>query len=82
MLLDFPITEENMFILLKIQKQIKFFFNEIGNSLAVQALDLGAFTALVHVQSLVGKRRSHKPCGAAKKNVIKRMKQCHLQQHG
>ena len=37
-----------------------------GNSLAVQWLGLGAFTAGVRVQSLVEELRSRKPCGAAK----------------
>ena len=39
----------------------------LGNSLAVQWLGLGAFTAGAQVQSLVGKLRSCKPCGMAKK---------------
>ena len=78
-LFGFPITKEKMFILLKNQKQIK--KKEIGNYLAVQVLGLDVFIAMVRVQSLVGEWRSHKPRGAAKKYVIKRMKQCHLQQH-
>ena len=41
-----------------------------GNSLAVQWLGLGAFTATVGVQSLVGELRSHKPPGVAKKKII------------
>ena len=37
-----------------------------GNSLAVQWLGLGTFTAVAQVQSLVGEIRSCKPSGAAK----------------
>ena len=38
----------------------------IGNSLAVQWLGLGTFTAVARVQSLVGELRSHKPCHGPK----------------
>ena len=38
-----------------------------GNSLAVQCLGLGAFTAQTRVWSLVRELGSHKPCGVAKK---------------
>ena len=38
-----------------------------GNSLVVQWLGLGSFTARAQVQTLVGKLKSRKPCGAAKK---------------
>ena len=38
-----------------------------GNSLAVQWLELGAFTAAARVQYLVGELRSHKPRSVAKK---------------
>ena len=41
---------------------------EGGNSLAVQWLGLGAFTAMAQVHSLVGEPISCKPHGAAKKN--------------
>ena len=40
-----------------------------GNSLAVQWLGLGAFTAVAQVQSLVGELRSCKPHGVAKKTL-------------
>ena len=36
-----------------------------GNSLVVQWLGLSTFTAVVRVQSPVGKLRSCKPCGVA-----------------
>ena len=39
----------------------------MGNSLAVQWLGLGAFTAGAQVQSLLGELRSCKPRSAAKK---------------
>ena len=38
-----------------------------GNSLVVQWLRLGTFTAWAQVRSLVRELRSWKPCGAAKK---------------
>ena len=38
-----------------------------GNSLVVQWLGLGTFTAVARAQSLVGELRSHKPCDMAKK---------------
>ena len=41
-----------------------------GNSLAVQGLGLGAFTAVARVQSLVREIRSRKPCGMAKIIII------------
>ena len=40
-----------------------------GNSLAVQWLGLGAFTAVARVQSLAGELRSCKPCGMTKKYI-------------
>ena len=46
-------------------------YSSLGNSLAVQWLGLGAFTARARVQSLVRKRRSHKPRGVAKKKIEK-----------
>ena len=42
-----------------------------GNSLAVQWLGLGAFTAVAQVQSLVRELRSCKPPNAAKKKQKK-----------
>ena len=39
--------------------------HRMGNSLAVQWLGLGAFTARAQVQSLVGELRSRKPRGVA-----------------
>ena len=42
--------------------------NHLRNSLALQWLGLGAFTAVAQVPSLVGKLSSHKPCSAIKKN--------------
>ena len=42
-----------------------------GNSLLVQWLGLGAFNAMVRLQSLVGELRSCKPCGVAPKNKNK-----------
>ena len=39
----------------------------LGNSLAVQGLGLGIFTAMAWVQSLVGELRSHEPHGMEKK---------------
>ena len=45
-----------------------------GNSLAVQGLGLGAFTARARVRSLVGKLRSHNLRGAGKKKK-KRLKE-------
>ena len=50
--------------------QIQFLFSRFyiwENSLVVQWLRLGAFTAVAQVQSLVGELRSHKLCGMAKK---------------
>ena len=44
----------------------------MGTSLAVQWLRLCASNAGAEVQSLVGKLRSHMPCGAAKKNKKER----------
>ena len=41
----------------------------LGNSLEVQWLGLGAFTAVAQVQSLVGELRSCKPHGVAKKTL-------------
>ena len=41
--------------------------DNLGTSLAVQWLGLGAVTAVARVQSLVGEPGSHKICGAAKK---------------
>ena len=41
-----------------------------GDSLAVQWLGLGAFTAEAQVLSLVGKLSSHKPCSALKKCLL------------
>ena len=38
-----------------------------GSSLAVQWLGLSTFTAGAQFQSLVGKLKSHKPCGVTKK---------------
>ena len=38
-----------------------------GNSLTIQWLRHGTFTAMAWVQSLVRKLRSPKPCGAVKK---------------
>ena len=38
-----------------------------GSSLAVQWLGLSTFSAGAQVQSLVGKLKSHKPCGVTKK---------------
>ena len=40
---------------------------KLSNTLAAQWLELDAFTAGAWVQSLVGKRRFHKPCGMEKK---------------
>ena len=45
-----------------------------GNSLVVQWLGLGAFTAVAQVQSLVGELRSPKPRGMAKKKKRKERK--------
>ena len=42
----------------------------LGNSLAVQWLGLGTFTAGAQVQSLVRELRSCKLCGVAKKIYI------------
>ena len=42
---------------------------QIGSSLAVQWLGLGAFTAVAQVQSLVEELRSHKPLGEKKKLI-------------
>ena len=42
----------------------------LGNSLAVQWLGLGAFTAVTGIQSLVGELRYCEPCGAAKKKIL------------
>ena len=39
----------------------------LGNSLPVQWLGLGTFTAMAQVQSLVGEPRPHKPSSAVKK---------------
>ena len=50
-------------VYLKIQSQESF--------PAVQWLGLGAFTAWTQVQSLVGKLKSHKLYGAAKKQINK-----------
>ena len=50
--------------------QIFFFFERKplhGNSLGVQWLELGAFTAVAWVQSLVRELRCHKPHGTVKK---------------
>ena len=44
---------------------------KFGNSLAVQWLGLGAFTAVTQVESLVWELRSCKPHGTAKKNPKK-----------
>ena len=44
-----------------------------GNSLVVQWLGLGTFTAGARVQSLVGKLRSHKLCSTAKKKKKKKV---------
>ena len=41
------------------------------DSLVVQWLRCAAFNARVHVLSLVGELRSHKPCNVAKKKKIK-----------
>ena len=41
-----------------------------GNSLAVQWLGLGAFTARAQVQSLVEELRSHKPPGQERKKKV------------
>ena len=40
---------------------------DVGNSLAVQWLGLGAFSAGTQVRSLVGELKSHKPHSVAKK---------------
>ena len=45
-----------------------------SNSLVVRWLGLGAFTAMIWVQSLVRKSRSYKVCGTAKK--LKKRKMC------
>ena len=47
---------------------LKYFLKELifRNSLAVQWVGLYAFTAVAHVQSLVGELRSCKLCGTAK----------------
>ena len=42
-----------------------------GNSLVVQRLGLGAFTAMAQVQSQVRKLRPHKPCHTARKIMIR-----------
>ena len=42
-----------------------------GNSLVVQWLGLGAFTAVAQVQPLVKELRSLKPCGIAPQNKIR-----------
>ena len=44
-----------------------FLNDEFRNSLAVQRLGSGAFTAGAHGQSLVGELRFHKLCGRKKK---------------
>ena len=46
----------------------------LGNSLAVQWLELGAFTARPWVQSLVRELRSHKLRGMAEKKKKKTLK--------
>lgn len=46
----------------------------LGNSLEVQWLGLGAFTAVVQVQSLVKELRSCKLYGAAKRTKTKKIK--------
>ena len=43
---------------------------KLGNSLVVQWLGFGTFTAGALVQSLVGELRSCKPCGMAKNIII------------
>ena len=45
-----------------------------GNSLAVQWLELGAFTVVAWVQALVKKQRFFKPCSTAKQNKTKQNK--------
>ena len=42
-----------------------------GNSLSIQWLRLSAFTSGAHIQSLVGKLRSHEPCSRGKKKKKK-----------
>ena len=46
----------------------------VGNSLVVQWLGLGAFTAMARVRSLVGELRSCRPRGVAKKINKKKIK--------
>ena len=46
----------------------------VGNSLVVHWLGLDDFTAVARVQFLVRELRSHKPCGAVKKETKKERK--------
>ena len=46
--------------------------SEVGNSLVVQWLGLGTFTARAQVRSLVRELKSCKPCSAAKKKKKKK----------
>ena len=47
-----------------------------GNSLVVQWLGLGTFTAVGRVQSLVGELRSCKPCSVAKNKIFFKITVC------
>ena len=49
-----------------------------GNSLAVQCLGLGAFTAVAQVQSLVGELKYRKPHGGPKENRKEKRKALEL----
>ena len=51
-----------------------------GNSLVIQRLGFGAFTARATVQSVVGEISSHKIRGAAKKKKKKNLSQCEKHQ--
>ena len=51
-----------------------------GNSLAVQWLGLGTFTAMARIQSLFGELRSHKLPSAAKKKKFSLLKEISFHQ--
>ena len=64
--------QESMYFIIEFLKTSCIIEN-IGNSLAVQWLGLGAFTAGAQVQSLAGELRSQKLHGVAKKRKEKKI---------
>ena len=48
---------------------ISYLKTNVGNSLLVHGLGLGAFTVMVGIQSLVGQLRSYKRCSTGEKNI-------------